>query len=109
MRSFVKQILLCSLLLVFLASGFLQKTLSAQLTKNDRQILDWYDDDLELHDFSMQPLVKVDTGWWSQTENEPPKNRSIHAFLVKKSAKPFATQARASTSSSKAGLTLLRS
>ncbi len=88
MRAFVKQLLLNSFLLMALASGFSQKPLTAQLTKNDQQILDWYDG-LKLQDFSMQPLVKVDTGWWSQSGNELAKNRSIHAFLVDESGDEF--------------------
>ena len=89
MRSFVKQVLLCSVLFIGLASGFLQKPLAAQLTENDRKLFDWYDG-LEIHQFTKQQrLVEVDTGWWSQSGDEPPKNRSIHAFLLDESADEF--------------------
>ena len=88
MRLFAKQVVWSCIFLMALASGVLQKPLSAQLTESDRKVLDWYDG-LELHDFSMQPLVKVDTGWWSQAQNDPPKNRSIHAFLVDESGDEF--------------------
>ena len=88
MRLFAKQILWSCIFLMALASGVLQKPLSAQLTESDQQVLDWYDG-LQLHDYSMQPLVKVDTGWWSQSGNDPPKNRSIHAFLVDESGDEF--------------------
>ena len=70
MRSLVKQVLLCSVLFIGLASGFLQKPLAAQLTENDRKLFDWYDG-LEIHQFTKQQrLVEVDTGWWSQSGDE---------------------------------------
>jgi len=61
---------------------------SAQLTEQDRKVLEWYDG-LELETFAMLELVEVKTGWWSQIGNEGRKNKLIYGFLIQTSGKEF--------------------
>ncbi len=64
---------------------------NADLIQKDREdtaVFEWFDK-LGFHDYPKLPFVKVTTGWWSQTGNEPPENSTIYAFLMKESETQF--------------------
>lgn len=58
------------------------------LTDDDKAVIEWFGK-LGYEDYASLPLVKVTTGWWSQTGNETPENQDIHAFLMKDSKTDF--------------------
>ena len=64
---------------------------NADLIQKDREdtaVFEWFDK-LGFHNYSKLPFVKVTTGWWSQTGNEPPENSTIYAFLLYESETQF--------------------
>lgn len=59
------------------------------LTDNDKAVIEWFGQ-LGYEDYASLPLVKVTTGWWSQTlGGEAPANQDIHAFLIQESKTDF--------------------
>ncbi|MDP1564291.1 MAG: hypothetical protein Q8M16_23175 [Pirellulaceae bacterium] len=59
-----------------------------QPVQDDAKIFEWFDQ-LGFKDYSNLPLVKVTTGWWSQSGNDDPENRTIYAFLLNETEDGF--------------------
>ncbi len=73
-----------TLILCLLSTIGHAQTGSSTTSKNAEDqaaLFEWFDG-LGFMDYSKLPLVRVTTGWWSQTGDEEPKNSDIYAFLI---------------------------
>ena len=69
---------------------WLQQSLAddSKLTRAEQEQFAWFDT-LGFPDLSNAPFVRVSTGWWSRTNNDPPVNTEKLAFLLNQEGDTF--------------------